>query len=78
MGSSDRCHSTCMVWEKPAASIRMRMHGGVPVRIVFVKWKNWQNKKLFYNYNRKKSWAYGHGVKIPMGLAAPLIYILSM
>ena len=39
MGSSDRCHSTCMVWEKPAASIRMRMHGGVPVRIVFVKWK---------------------------------------
>ena len=50
---SDRCHSTCMVWEKPAASIRMRMHGGVPVRIVFVKWKNWQNKKLFYNYNRK-------------------------
>ena len=53
MGSSDRCHSTCMVWEKPAASIRMRMHGGVPVRIVFVKWKNWQNKKLFYNYNRK-------------------------
>ena len=53
MGSSDRCHSTCMVWKKPAASIRMRMHGGVPVRIVFVKWKNWQNKKLFYNYNRK-------------------------
>ena len=47
------CHSTCMVWEKPAASIRMRMHGGVPVRIVFVKWKNWQNKNLFYNYNRK-------------------------
>ena len=38
-GSSDRCHSTCMVWEKPAASIRMRMHGSVPVRIVFVKWK---------------------------------------
>lgn len=30
-----------MVWEKPAASIRMRMHGGVPVRIVFVKWKNY-------------------------------------
>ena len=53
MGGADRCHSTCMVWEKPAASIRMRMHGGVPVRIVFVKWKNWQNKKLFYNYNRK-------------------------
>ena len=51
--SSDRCHSICMVWEKPAASIRMRMHGSVPVRIVFVKWKNWQNKKLFYNYNRK-------------------------
>jgi hypothetical protein len=42
-----------MVWEKPAASIRMRMRGSVPVRIVFVKWKNWQNKKLFYNYNRK-------------------------
>ena len=30
-----------MVWEKPAASIRMRMHGSVPVRIVFVKWKNY-------------------------------------
>ena len=39
MSSSDRCHSTCMVWEKPAASIRMRMHGSVPVRVVFVKWK---------------------------------------
>ena len=39
MGSSDRCHSTCMVREKPAASIRMRMRGSVPVRIVFVKWK---------------------------------------
>ena len=47
--------ATALAWfgEKPAASIRMRMHGGVPVRIVFVKWKNWQNKKLFYNYNRK-------------------------
>lgn len=30
-----------MVWKKPAASIRMRMHGSVPVRVVFVKWKNY-------------------------------------
>lgn len=47
--------ATALAWfgKKPAASIRMRQHGGVPVRIVFVKWKNWQNKKLFYNYNRK-------------------------
>ena len=48
--------ATGSVWSAwPAASIRMRMHGGVPVRIVFVKWKNWQNKKIFYNYNRKSS-----------------------
>lgn len=70
MGSSDRCHSTCMVWEKPAASIRMRMHGGVPVRIVFVKWKNYIKLK------QKKSCSMTR-VKF-YGLAAPLIYILSM
>ena len=39
MGGSDRCRSTCMVWEELVASVRMRMRGGVPVRVVFVKWE---------------------------------------
>ena len=30
-----------MVWEELVASVRMRMRGGVPVRVVFVKWKNY-------------------------------------
>ena len=41
--------ATALAWfgRKACCKYPYNMHGGVPVRIVFVKWKNWQNKKLF-------------------------------